>query len=436
MKEAIRRYRNRPAVIAAAILIPGVAALSACKSKDVKAAGAPAPPLVTVTTVEPRDVPIYGEFAAQTYARDTVEVRGRVSGYIEKWLFKPGSQVRAGQVLYILDRRPYEATVIQAKGNLRQSEADLEFAKQQVSLLQAKANLASAEANRLKAQQDYERLKPLVEADAASKQDLDAAVAALKAAEANVAALQATVQQTELSTRTQIQANQGKVESLEGALRNAEINLEYSVIRAPISGRIGDSLAPVGGLVTPNAQQPLTTIVPLDPIWVRFQVTETEYLAWMKNGRGMMDDAPITLILSDGTEFPHKGRVENTLNQVDPKTGTLELQARFPNPDKTLLPGQFGRVRLEVEQRRNALLIPQKAVQQLQNMQTVLSVGGDNKVEARAITTGPRVGELWVVEKGLKPGDRIIVDGQFKVRPGAVVQTAPYKPEAAGAPGA
>lgn len=422
---------NRKALISGALFAIGSAALlTGCKSKEVKAAAAPAAPLVTVATVQPRDVPIYADFAAQTYARDTVEVRGRVSGYIEKWLFKPGAQVTAGQVLYVLDRRPYEAGVTQAKGNLLQSQADLEFARQQVSLQQAQANLASAEANLLKAQQDYDRLKPLVAADAASKQDLDAATAALKAAQANVQALRANVKQTELSTRTQIQANEGKVQSLEGALRNAELDLGYGVIRAPISGRVGDSLVPVGGLVTPNSAQPLTTIVPLDPIWVRFQLTETEYLAWEKDGHAATANVPLTLILSDGTEFPYKGRIENALNQVDPKTGTLELQAKFANPQRTILPGQFGRVRLEVEQRRNAILVPQKAVQQLQNMQTVYTVSADNKVSARAITTGPRVGELWVVEQGLRPGDRIIVDGQLKVRPGATVNPSPYKPDA------
>jgi membrane fusion protein (multidrug efflux system) len=166
-------------------------------------------------------------------------------------------------------------------------------------------------------------------------------------------------------------------------------------------------------------------------MWVRFQVTETEYLNWKKNGREADMDVPLTLVLSDGTQFPYKGRVENSLNQVDPKTGTLELQAKFPNPERTILPGQFGRVRLQVDERRNAILVPQKAVQQLQNMQTVYSVSADNKVIARAVTTGPRIGELWVIEQGLKPGDRIIVDGQLKVRPGSTVQPAPYRPDRA-----
>lgn len=400
-----------------------------CNSAPVKGAGPPPAVPVTVTSVQPQDVPIFSDFAAQTYARDTVDVRGRVSGYVEKWLFRPGSEVQQGQILYVLDVRPYEAAVVQARGSVRQSEADLEFARQQVALLQAQANLASAQANLIKAQQDYERLKPLVEADAASKQDLDAATAALRASEAAVAANKANVEQAALSTKTQIDGNQGKVEALKGALRNAELNLEYAVIRAPISGRIGDTQVPMGGLVTPTSPQPLTTIVPLDPVWVRFKVTESEYLGWAKLGRSTPGEVPLTLILADGSEFPSHGHIENTLNQVDAKTGTLELQAKFPNPKHTLLPGQFGRIRVQVEERKGAILAPQKAVQQLQSMQTVYTVGQDNKVQSTVVTTGARVGEMWVIEQGLKPGDRIIVDGQLKVRPGSVVQPSQYKGE-------
>jgi membrane fusion protein (multidrug efflux system) len=412
------------AALTSALLLAGCAA----SGQNSAPAGAGTVPVV-VTEVRPADVPIFADFAAQTYARDMVEVRGRVEGYIERWLFKPGAEVQAGQVLYVLDLRPYEASVAQAKGNLNQSEADLEFARRQVSLLQAEANLASAQANLVKAQQDHERLKPLVEADAASQQDLDAAVAALKANEANVKANKANVDQMALSTRTQIDSMQAKTESQKAALRTAELNLEYGTIRAPISGRIGDTLVPVGGLVTPNSSQPLTTIVPLDPIWVRFKVTESEYLAWTKNGRSLPGgELPLTLILADNSEFPWKGHIGNSLNQVDPKTGTLELQARFPNPRHTALPGQFGRLRVQVEERRGALLVPQKAVQQLQSIKTVYVVDRDNKVAMRPVKTGSRVGELWVVEEGLKPGDRVVVEGQLRVRPGMTV--APQTKEA------
>jgi membrane fusion protein, multidrug efflux system len=401
--------------------------LAGCTASGQKNPTAPPAPSVTVLEVQPADIPIYADFAAQTYARNMVEVRGRVEGYIERWLFQPGAEVKAGQVLYVLDLRPYEAAVLQAKGNLRQSEADLEFARRPVSLLQAQANLAQAQANLVKAQQDRERIAPLAEADAVSKQDLDAAVAAWKANQANVNALQANVDQTSLSTRTQIDSMQGKVESLKAALVTAELNLQYGTITAPVSGRIGDSLIPVGGLVTPNSPQPLTTIVPLDPIWVRFKVSEPEYLSWSKRGQKILgSDLPLRLVLADNCDFPQEGHIENSLNQVDPKTGTLELQARFPNPQHTVLPGQFGRIRVQVEERGNALVVPQKSVQQLQGLQMVYTLGPDNRVLMQPVTTGARVGEGWVIERGLKAGDRVIVEGQLRVRPGVLTRPQPY----------
>jgi membrane fusion protein (multidrug efflux system) len=412
---------------AAVVLLLVTVFLPGCTASGERSGPASAPPpLVTVIEVQARDVPIFSDFAAQTYARNMVDVRSRVTGYVDRWLFQPGAEVAAGQMLYVLDLRPFQASVEQARGNLRQSEADLDFARKQVSLLQAQASLASAEASLVKAQQDDERLKPLVAADAASQQDLDAAVAALRAAEETVKANKATVEQTALSTKTQIASTEGRVGSNQGALHTAELNLEYGTIRAPIGGRIGDSLVPVGGLVTPTAAQPLSTIVPLDPIWVRFQVTESEYIAWTKRGQ-QLPAGQLTLILADGSEFPAKGRVTDMLNQVDPKTGTLELQASFPNARHTLLPGQFGRIRVQVDERKDAIEIPQKAVQQIQSMQAVYTVGPDNKALVRAIVTGNRSGEMWIVEQGLKPGERIIVEGQLRVRPGATVQPQPYR---------
>jgi len=221
------------------------------------------------------------------------------------------------------------------------------------------------------------------------------------------------------------------VDAQRAALKTAQLNLDYATIHAPITGLIGDTLVPVGGLVTANAAQPLTTIVPLDPIWVRFKVTESQYLSFKKNPTLLQ--SPLTLILADNTEFPERGRIQNTLNQVDARTGTLELQASFPNPQHTLLPGQFGKVRVETDLRRNAILVPQRAIQQLQSQQTVLTVGAQNTVELRPIVTAERVGENWIVQQGLKPGDRVIVEGQLKVRPGARVTPTPYHaPPAAG----
>src|SRR5664279_3332331 len=207
--------------------------LAGCAASGQKTGTAHAPPIaVIVMEVASADVPIFSEFAAQTYARDMVEVRGHVEGYIEKWNFRPGAEVTAGQTLYVLDLRPYDAAVQQAKGNLHQSEADQEFARKQVALLQARAALASAEANLVKSQQDVDRLTPLVQADAASKQDLDAAAAALKANQANVDALKAAVEQAGLSTRTQIASMQARVEAQQAALNAAELNLRYGTIVA------------------------------------------------------------------------------------------------------------------------------------------------------------------------------------------------------------
>ena len=406
-----------------------IAMLVGCSSKSPQNAAAQAPPpTVEITEVASSDADIYVEYPAQTYARNMVDVRGRVEGYIEKWLFRPGQEVTAGQPLYVLDLRPFKANLQQAQGTMKQTEADLNFARHQVSLRQAEAMLATAQSNRTKAQQDYDRLKPLVEQDAAAKQDLDAATAALRAAESSVRAGQANVEQARLTTETQVQATQGKMEAQRGAVETAKLNVQYGTIVAPISGVIGDTLVPVGGLVNPNAAQPLTTIVPLDTIWVRFKVSEAQYLAFMaKSGGPAKEHLKLELLLADNSVFPQTGRVTNSLNQVDPRTGTLELQAEFPNPQHRLLPGQFGRIRYVAEHRTGVIMIPQRAVQQNQSIQSVFTVGEGNKIDSRPIKAGARIGESWLIEQGLKPGDRVVIEGLMSVRPGMVVRPIPYQ---------
>jgi len=413
----------------AIILFIGLLILAGCnpRASVSNAASMPAAPEVSVVTVTGEDVPIYSDYAAQTFARDMVEVRGRVDGYIEKRLFETGSDVKAGQPLYILDLRPYEADVQKLRGELSQSEANKEFASKQVALLQAEADLAQAQANLLKAQQDVDRLRPLVKEEAAPQQDLDNAIAALKANQANVRARQAAVEQARLSTKAQIETTAAQVESQQAALRSSELNLEYATIRAPISGRIGDSLVQVGGLVTRNSAQPLTTIVPLDVIWVRFKLSENEYFDYEQRKASTSNkNIPVQLVLADGQTYPHEGRVQNTVNQVDSKTGTIEVQAIFQNPDHTLLPGQFGRLRMWIKDRKNVILVPQRAVQELQGLQSVLIVGPENQVQARTISTAERVSERWVVTQGLKAGDRVIVEGIQKAMPGNIVNPIPY----------
>ena len=420
------------AVLAGGTLAGIVFTLIACSSQaqPAKRAAAPAP-TVEIVTATPQDTAIFAEYPAQTYARDLVEVRGRVTGYIEKWLFKPGQYVQAGQALYILDTRPYRAQVEQAEGTVRQAEADVAFANQQVSLLQAEANLEAARANLVKAQQDYNRFKPLVEQDAAARQDLDAATAALRAAESNVRANEANVKQTRLNTETQIQANAGKLQEQRGSLNAARLNVQYGTVVSPISGMVGDTLVPVGGLVSPTSAQPLTTVVPLNPIWVRFKLNESQYMDYMKlRGSANKQGPPLELYLANHTKFPEIGHIENALNQVDPRTGTLEVQARFPNPGNTLLPGQFGRIRFQTQQKQGAIVVPQRAVQQNQSIQVVYVVAAGDKIEVRPVTPGERTGDDWIIEKGLQPGDRVVVEGLLSVRPGITVRAIPFNREA------
>ena len=227
-------------ILIATVLSAGILTSSCGTATPAGPAAAPPPPLVEVITAATSDTPIFTEFAAQTFARDRVEVRARVNGYVEKWMFRPGDHVTAGQTLYVMDLRPYKAAVNEAAGNVKQTEADVQFAQKQVSLLQAEANLAAAARPRpLRTQQDYDRLKPLVEQDAAAKQDLDTAATALTAAQANVRAAQANVDQTRLSSSTQIQSTQGKLDADRGKLEAAQLNLQYGTIAAPISGVIG-----------------------------------------------------------------------------------------------------------------------------------------------------------------------------------------------------
>ena len=420
----MKKFGVKVAVITAALLITAV---SGCTGKVSGADVPPPAPQVSVVVTSVQDTPVFSEYVGQTFARDMVEVRGRVDGYIEKRLFETGADVVAGQPLYILDLRPYEADVRKANGDLAQSIANQDFAARQVGLLQAQADLAQAEANLLKARMDVERLQPLVDQKAAPHQDLDNAKAALSAVEANVRAKQASVEQARLSTKAQIETSQGQVESSKANVLTSELNLEYATIRAPISGRIGDSLVQVGGLVTRSSPQPLTTIVPLDVIWVRFKLSEEEYFEY-KRGNARLANAKsgLQLVLSDGKVFPHEGRIEGTVNQIDSRTGTIELQATFPNPEKALLPGQFGRIRLKTGDRPNVVLVPQRSVQELQGSQSVLVVGPDNKVSVQPVVMGERIGESWIVLQGLKSGERVIVEGLQKAMPGTTVDPKPF----------
>ena len=291
-------------------------------------------------------------------------------------------------------------------------------------MLEAQAQLEQARAEVLRQQINVNRLVPLVAADAASQQSLDDARQFLAAAQANFDARRVNLDQMKITARTQIDAKLGTVEAAKAALAEAELNLGYATIRAQISGRVGDTTVEVGGLATSNAAQPLTTVIPLDPISVKFNVSEVEYLNYIQRGgtREAGRQIPLRLVLADGRVFPREGRIKRELNQVDPRTGTLQLQADFPNPDGLILAGQFGRVRARVREEKNAVLVPQKAIVELQGARSVMVVGPENKVAQRTVTMGDRIGELWIATEGLKAGERVVVEGLQKARPGAVVK--------------
>jgi membrane fusion protein (multidrug efflux system) len=372
----------------------GVAALTllltACDrgkegDKGQPTATAPPPPAVVVTDVVQKTVPIYSEFVAQTDARETVEIRARVQAFLEAQHFTEGTLVKKDQLLFTLDKREFQA-----------------------KLLQARAQLEIALAGLGKTETDERRLKPLAERKAVPQQDYDNAAANLLAAKANVQAARANVVA-------------------------AELDLSYTTIRSPIAGLIGKRLVAPGNLVGKGDATLLDTVSSIDPIRVNATISEAEYLRFFATAKEQgRSSAPLELILADGSVHPYKGKLVIVDRAVDQKTGTLTFSAEFPNPDGRLRPGQFGRVRAAVETAKDAILIPKRAVQEIQGMQTALVVGADNMVALRTIQPGETVGDLLIVRDGLKPGERVIVDGIQKARPGSKVN--PTTAAAAGSP--
>ena len=359
--------------------------MSACAKEAPPAA--PPPPEVIVTDAIQRDVPVSMELVGQARGFQDVEIRARVEGFLEQVAFAEGSLVRKGQLLYVIDRKPLEAAVANAKGQLATAQARLEKAKNDVS-----------------------RYTPLVAKQAVSQQELDNALAAKDAMTAQVDAQQA-------------------------ALEKAQIDLGYTTITAPIDGLIGTTQVKAGNLVGRGDNTLLVTISQIDPILFRAGMAEAEYL---RVARRVQDETakgtraapiPIQLILADGTVHPQEGRVDAIERNIDPTTGTLAIQIKFPNPQRLVRPGQYGRVKFDIDVKKGAILVPQRAVQELQGLYSLAVVGADNKVSFRNVKVGPRDGSLWVIEEGLKPGERVIVEGFQKVREGAVVTPKPTPAE-------
>lgn len=353
----------------------------ACKQKAEEPKTLP-PLAMQVVTVVQQDVPLYTEFVGQTFGLSDVEITSRVEGWITSMNYQEGGEVKKGQVLYTVDPLPYQNKLDQSRGNLAEARTMLE-----------------------KARADLNRIRPLAEMKAVSQRELVAAEAQFGAAQARVQAVEANV-------------------------RNAQLELGYTQIKAPISGTIGISKVRVGDYVNP-IRSVLNTVSQINTIRVRFTLAENEMfrlyrLTKQKNNSSVNQD--VEMILGDGSPYPMKGTINFTDRQVDPTTGALTFDASFPNPDKLLRPGQYVKVRLLTEQRSSAMLVPQRAISELQGQNQVFVVGDSNKVSMKLIQTGPKYGRYTVVESGLQPGEKVVLGGTAMLRNGSVIVPKPVDP--------
>ena len=349
---------------------------------------APPPPVVQVMEVTATNVPLHTEFIGQLDSPQNVEVRARVEAFVDKVLFTEGTEVKAGDPLFALDKKPYEEKLAAANGMLAEAKAALN-----------------------KYQKDVDRLAPLAAKRAIPQQDLDNAVASVDVGKANVL-------------------------SAEARVVSAQIDVGYCDVTAPLDGMIGAKQVSVGSLVGKGEPTLLATISQLDPIWFYCNVSEAQYLRGQiesrRTGRNL-DDLPVTLILTTGAEHPAKGKIVFLDRAVDVKTGTLRMRAAFPNPERLLRPGMFARMKVDIGVRSDSLLVPERAVTELQGKNFMWVIGPDDKATQRAVKVGETMGENLLILEGLKAGERIVVEGLQKVREGATVQpkTAAQMAEAA-----
>jgi membrane fusion protein, multidrug efflux system len=346
-----------------------------CSTKTQKPV--PPPPGVTVAAVVQKDVPIHQEWVGTMVGNVDADIRPKVEGFLLSRLYTEGSFVRKGQPLFQLDRRQAQAAVDQAAGNLERSRAAL-----------------------AQAQIDVRRYTPLVAQMAISQAELDKAQSSERAASAAVDANQAV-------------------------LDNTKLNLGWTTVTSPISGIAGVAKVGIGDLMTPTTV--MATVSNVDPIYVDVSIAEQDYLRFSREKVKSSGAKSLELILGDGTAFPQRGRVLFLNREVDSRTGTIQVRGEFPNPGNVLRPGQYARIRARTQTYKSALVVPQRSVSELQGIYQVAVVGSDNKVAIKSVKLGPQVGDMWVVESGLEPGDNVVVDGLQRVRSGVIVEPTPYK---------
>jgi membrane fusion protein (multidrug efflux system) len=361
------------------------------------------PPTVEVVQVEKEDVPIYAEWIGTLDGLVNADVRAQVTGYLMKQGYQEGAFVRQGQLLFQIDPRPFQAALDQAQGQLAQ----------------AQAALANAQAVQRRTELDVERYKPLAEQQAASQQDLDNSV------------------QNNLAALATVETAKAQIKTYEAAVETAKINLDFTRLVAPIDGIAGQAELQVGALVTPGSGI-VTSVSTVDPIKVYFTVSEPQYLSWRRRfpteaSRLQADkELRLQLILADGSTYPQEGKFYFADRQVNETTGAIRIAGLFPNPNNILRPGGYGKVRAVIRTQPGALLVPQRAVSELQGGYQVAVVGADNKVDVRTVTVGDRVDHRWIIADGLKAGDRVVVEGVQRMRNGVRVNAKPFVAENQG----
>ncbi len=388
---------GRRTLVVAVILGVIAVAVIALVLRPKPAASAGPPPDVMVVPVVQKDVAVYGEWIGTLDGLVNADVKAQVTGYLLAQDYQEGAFVRKGQLLFQIDPRPFQAVLDQAEGQLAQ----------------ATAQLANAEAVQVRTQLDVNRYGPLAKEQAASQQDLDNATQNNLAAKATVATADA------------------QIKSAQAAVETARINLEFTRLIAPIDGIAGQAQLQVGALVTPGSGT-VTSVSTVDPIKAYFTVSESEYLEWNRRfpTQSSLDEADknlhLRLILADGSTYQREGTFYFADRQVNIGTGAIRLAALFPNPGNILRPGGYGKVRATVRTQKDALLVPQRAVTELQGSYQVAVVDAENKVSIRTVTPGDRTGSDWIITNGLKAGERVVAEGAQKVRPGSQVNPKPY----------
>jgi membrane fusion protein (multidrug efflux system) len=372
--------------------------LAGCGTKQ---QAAPAPPAVEFIEVVQRDVPVTKEWVATLDGFVNAQIRAQVKGLLIKQNYTNGAFVRKDSALFEIDPRPFQAALDQATANLGQ----------------AKANLQRAQAQLGKTEMDVARYTPLAKESAISQQELDDAV------------------QADLAAKAQVEQGKAAIESARAAVDSATLDLSFTKIVSPIDGVAAIATAQIGDFVNPPGE-PLTTVSTIDPILVNFTASEQEYLNAMKQAAALGADEHAVLKklewqlrLSDGSIYPRKGRFYALDRQVDVRTGAILVKVQFPNPGNVLRPGGFGNISTVVRIQKNALLVPQRAVNELQGGYLVAVIGADNKVGIRPIKVGPKVDAMWIVNEGLKLGERIVAEGVQKVREGMEVHAKPFQPD-------